>query len=455
MAAIPAKKIFSVAQVNRLVAGMLAERFNDIWVVGEISGFKRYPSGHLYFVLKDEESQIQAVCFRDSARRLGFELRDGDLVVVHGRLEVYVPTGRYQLIADTIEPKGLGALQRAFEELKRKLDREGLFKEERKRSLPRLPRVVGIITSPAGAAIHDMLKILRSRRLPVAVLLYPVQVQGEGAAEQIVAALGSLNRRDDVEVVILARGGGSLEDLWPFNEEVVARAIAASRVPVITGIGHEVDFTIADFVADVRAPTPTAAAQLIVRLWEQLEQRLEELTGEMTGAIQERLFDYERRMNELVRHRGFELVSRRLAETRHRVVLLERRLFQAGGQQVRKRQERVNGFAERLNRQHPRTKLLTWQLQLSGIYSRLGVAVTTVQSQRENRLTSLVAKLDMLNPLAILSRGYAICQKVAGGIVRSVEQVEPGDDLRVRVADGNLACRVAGKMKGGESGGEK
>ncbi len=452
MAAIPAKKILTVAQVNRLVAGMLQEYFADIWVVGEISNFKVHTSGHIYFVLKDENSQIQAVCFRDAARRLRFRPKDGDLVIAHGRLEVYVPNGRYQIILDTIEPKGLGALQRAFEELKRKLEKEGLFAQERKRPLPRLPGVVGIVTSPTGAAIHDMLRTLRLHRAHLKVLLYPVLVQGDGAAEEIARAIADLNSREDVDVIIVGRGGGSLEDLWPFNEEIVARAIAASRVPVVTGIGHEVDFTIADFVADVRAATPTAAAQMVAQGWEELERRLAELATQLCDGIQDYLFHRGQQIDELTRHRGFEQVGRRLAEVRHRVEVWQGKMVQVLFQQLGEWQRMCNSLMENLNRQNPVEKVLRWRRELDTIYARMEREMTRVKNSAAQRLAQTVARLDVLSPLASLSRGYAICQKPDGRVVKSIAEVDKGDGVYVRVADGRLGCRVEEKIKGGGGG---
>ncbi len=473
MAAIPARKILSVAQVNRLVAGMLDEYFSDIWIMGEISNFKAYPSGHLYFVLKDEESQIQAVCFRDSARRLKFQLEDGLLVIGHGRLEVYVPNGKYQIILDTIEPKGLGALQKAFEQLKRKLEKEGLFRPERKRSLPKLPRVVGLVTSPAGAAIHDIIKTLRLHRAHIKVLLYPIQVQGEGAAEQIAEAIMDLNKQEDVEVLILARGGGSLEDLWPFNEEMVARAIAASRVPVVTGIGHEVDFTIADFVADVRAATPTAAAQLIARGWEELEQKLNELNSQMVTGIQEVLFNNEQKVEELSRHRAFEFVQRQLREAQYQTEMMQSRIVGSINQSLTTSRTRLSSILERLSRQSPATRTLNWRLRLSELAARMERSVTRYIGESQNQLSlwnSMMARsitaiktnlntrlermagaLNALSPLASLARGYCICQKGDGRVVKSIGQVMVDEGVFVRLSDGKIKCDVREKM-GGENG---
>lgn len=431
---------------------MLLEYFSDIWIVGEISNFKAYPSGHFYFVLKDEQSQIQAVCFREVARRLKFQPRDGDLVIGHGRLEIYPPSGRYQIVLDAIEPRGLGALQRAFEELKRKLEKEGLFRAERKRPLPRLPRTIGVVTSLEGAAIHDIVKTLRLHRAHLKVLIYPVQVQGEGSAQQIAQAIAEINTIPEVELIIVARGGGSLEDLWSFNEEIVARAIASSRVPVVTGIGHEVDFTIADFVADVRAATPTAAAQIVSRGWEEFEQRLDDLTKGMTRGVQEFLLNCEQRVDELARHRSFELLIKRLSETSHRTRFLTLKLAQLISQEISIRYQSFNAVKEKLYQQNPVVRIIRWGTRLETLSAQLENAIIGRQIRAGARLTKAVTSLDILSPLASLARGYAICQKSDGRVISRVEQVTLDELIKVRIVDGRLNCQVKEKSKEGQYG---
>jgi exodeoxyribonuclease VII large subunit len=455
MATVPARKILTVSQVNSLVDAMLQEHFADIWIVGEVSNLKFYESGHIYFTLKDENSQLSAVCFRDAARRLKFTLESGMLILGHGRVEVYVPSGRYQIILDTIEPRGIGALQQAFEQLKRKLEREGLFAKERKRPLPRLPRVIGIITSPSGAAIHDILKTLRLYRARGTVLLYPVQVQGEGAAGQIVKAIAGLSRREDVEVIILGRGGGSIEDLWPFNEEPVARAIAASRVPIVTGIGHEVDFTIADFVADFRAATPTAAAQAVAQGWSELEERISLIFEELVQAIRDYLFNYEQRVEELSRHRAFELVMRRLGESGHQADIYRAEMVNTLRRILSRYKDTLTIFSERLNRQNPVVKIRQRQLALADLKSRLLRVLTAQVTGAQNRLARLGATLDALSPLASLARGYALCFKSDGTLVRKIVQVATGEVVFVRLSDGRLQCEVKNRIKGEENGEQK
>ncbi|MEO0053066.1 MAG: exodeoxyribonuclease VII large subunit [candidate division WOR-3 bacterium] len=452
MATAPARKILTVSQVNALVAEMLDEYFSDLWITGEVSNLNYHSSGHIYFRLKDEGAQIDAACFRSSAQRLKFRLEEGMQVVAHGRLEIYVPSGRYQIILDTIEPRGIGALQQAFEQLKRKLEKEGLFAPERKRPLPRLPRVIGIVTSPSGAAIRDMLKTLRLHRAHCRVLLYPVQVQGEGAAEQIVRALAGLNRRDDVEVIILGRGGGSIEDLWPFNEEIVARAIAASRIPVVTGIGHEVDYTIADFVADYRAATPTAAAQKVAQGWQELEQRFEQTEKELVMTIQDLLFHLEQRIDELSRHRAFEQVVRRVREFHHHAEILQAEMRDVFRRLISVRNETLNRLRERLSHQNPAVKIRQGMIQLNGLKTGLQQAITGTVTGLSTRLARLAGALEALSPLAILARGYALCFSADGTLIKKINQVEPGEEMLVLLSDGRLRCGVQEKIPGGKNG---
>lgn len=425
-----------------MVAGMLAEYFSDIWVTGEISNLRAYPSGHLYFVLKDKESQIDAVCFRSAATALKFRLEDGLEVVAHGRAEVYAPRGKYQLVLDRFEPKGLGALQKAFDQLKSKLEKEGLFRPERKRQLPEITRVLGVVTSPVGAAFRDMLKTLRLHGAKPKVVLFPAQVQGEGAAEQIAEGIEVLNHWPGVDTIIVGRGGGSMEDLWCFNEELVARAIAGSRVPVISGVGHETDFTITDFVADVRAATPTAAAQLVARGWEQAAERLKQAGAGLLDHTEEMLLDRERRLADLVRHRAFEVVRSGLAQAGHRVETL---LYQAQAQvqeKTAKRNAALARLSERLAGMHPAAVLARGRARFVALGARLVQRYELGFERAAKRFALASGRLNVLSPLASLGRGYAICRKPDGSVVRSVRQVRPNEDVQVRVADGSIDCRV-------------
>ena len=305
----PTKKIFSVSELSQGIKNLLEREYPDVWVTGEVSNFRAAASGHLYFTLKDATAQLRAVCFRNQARYLKFKPQDGISVIARGHLSVYEARGEYQLYVEYLEPAGLGALQLAFEQLKQKLAAEGLFDTARKKPLPLLPRTIGVVTSPTGAVIRDILRILRRRFRNMNVLIYPVKVQGEGAAEEIVEGVKYFNREQNVDVMIVGRGGGSLEDLWAFNEEVVARAIAASGIPVISAVGHETDFTIADFVADLRAPTPSAAAELVVHRKQDFLTELENRARRMTQIVRLQLSEARQRLTELRMHHAFQTLA--------------------------------------------------------------------------------------------------------------------------------------------------
>src|SRR5579863_8450655 len=322
----PQRRVWKVSELTECLAELLERAFRDIWIEGEVSNYRPAQSGHLYFTLKDSRSQIRCVCFRDQARTLKFRPEDGLHITVRGSLGVYELRGEYQVYVTHIEPVGLGALQLAFEQLKKKLQDEGLFDEARKKPLPVLPRCIGIVSSPTGAAIRDILRVLKRRFPNVHVQLYPVKVQGEGAAGEIVQALRYFNRAKTVDVLILARGGGSLEDLWAFNEEVVARAIFASEIAVISGVGHETDFTIADFVADVRASTPSAAAELVVQTRREFDKHIADLRETLAQLIRYRLLELSRRIHELSGRRGFRRPLDLLRQQRQRADELTSRL---------------------------------------------------------------------------------------------------------------------------------
>jgi len=395
-----ARRVYTVSALTTEVKAVLEDGFSAIWVEGELSNFKHHTSGHMYFSLKDAEAQIRAVMFRGSNRLLKFTPKDGMAVLVFGTVTVYERRGEYQINVEFMEPKGIGALQLAFEQLKAKLDAEGLFDISRKRPLPRLPRKVGIITSPTGAVIRDMLTVIGRRFPGLAILIHPVQVQGETAAAEIAAALATLAQRADLDVLIVARGGGSLEDLWAFNEEVVARAIAKSPIPVISAVGHETDVTIADFVADVRAPTPSAAAELVVAQRDELRQRVDDLMGRALMATQNGL-----------------------ATRRARVRMLGRHLV------VLNPVARVRGQAERLG----------------GLAQRLHAWWAAARMIRQERLNVLAGKLEALSPLSILARGYSICFGLpARQVVKSVAEVRVGSEVAVRLHRGELRCLVQG-----------
>ncbi|MGA2608243.1 MAG: exodeoxyribonuclease VII large subunit [Terriglobia bacterium] len=438
----PTKKIFSVSELSQGIKNLLEREYPDVWVTGEVSNFRAAGSGHLYFTLKDATAQLRAVCFRNQARYLKFKPQDGISVIARGHLSVYEARGEYQLYVEYLEPAGLGALQIAFEQLKQKLAVEGLFDIARKKPLPLLPRAIGVVTSPTGAVIRDILRILRRRFRNMNVLIYPVKVQGEGAAEEIVEGVKYFNREPNVDVVIVARGGGSLEDLWAFNEEVVARAIAASGIPVISAVGHETDFTMADFVADLRAPTPSAAAELVVHRKQDFLTELENRARRMTQIIRLQLSEARQRLTELRMHHAFQTLATRLAERAQRVddavASLERSMRSLLN---RARQEWLRASAG-VVRYDFRRLLGLKRAALEDRLGRFDAALRRFLTERHNRLAQVEAILKERNPLTILQRGYSITRDAAGKIVRDAEAVVLGSDISVRLARGELAATI-------------
>jgi exodeoxyribonuclease VII large subunit len=438
----PTRKIFSVSEISREIKDLLERQYSDVWVTGEVSNFRPAASGHLYFTLKDATAQLRAVCFRNQARYLKFKPQDGISVIARGHLSVYEARGEYQLYVEYLEPAGLGALQLAFEQLKQKLAAEGLFETARKKPLPVLPRTIGVVTSPTGAVIRDILRVLRRRFRNMNVLLYPVKVQGEGAAEEIVEGVTYFNREQNVEVIIVGRGGGSLEDLWAFNEEVVARAIAASGIPVISAVGHETDFTIADFVADLRAATPSAAAELVVHRKQDFITELENRARHMAQIIRLQLSEARQRLTELRMHHAFQTLATRIAERAQQVdddvASLERsmrsRLNEA-------RQEWLRASAG-VVRYDFRRLLSLKRAALDDREGRFEEALRRFLTERRNRLAQVGTLLKERSPLTILQRGYSITRDAAGKIVRDAEAVALGSDISVRLARGELSATI-------------
>jgi len=395
--------LYSVSQLNALVRELLELNFPEVWVEGEISNFKRYPSGHLYFTLKDESSELQAVMFQSLAEQLEFSPQDGMNVLALGTVTVYGPKGKYQLEVQRLKPAGLGKLQLAFEKLKERLKAEGLFDEIHKRSIPQYPKRIGVITSTEGAAVRDIISII-SRRYPLVELrIFPVKVQGEGAAEEIAQAIEQANRyhlEEPIDVLIVGRGGGSLEDLWAFNEEVVARAIFRSKIPIVSAVGHEIDFTIADFVADLRAPTPSAAAELVVPLRAEIKDQLEGLLQRLKDAEHTRLEDLRLKLQMLISSYAFRRPLRSLSEHR----------------------QTLDHLSELLIR-----------------------AFRTRQRVTEERLRALLGRLEAVSPLSVLRRGYAIVEDHRGQLIKSIEQVKLGEQVNVKLHKGRLLCEVLEK----------
>lgn len=439
---LPERRLFTVGELNRLIRGMLMDEFDDVWVAGEISGCRQAASGHYYFTLKDEESQLKCACFRNTARFLKFKPRDGVAVLARGRLDVYEARGEYQLLVEMLEPRGYGALQFAFEQLKKKLAAEGLFEAARKRRLPALPRRIGVVTSPDGAVIRDILHILERRFPGMHVRLYPALVQGEGSIEAVCRGIEYFGESAWAEVVIVARGGGSLEDLWTFNEEAVARAIASSRAPVISAVGHETDFTIADFVADLRAPTPSAAAELVVCTREELLQRLAGCREAAARLMRFRLAQYARRLHESGVERATTVLYRAVGRRLQRLDDLDYRLrarFQAVADRQRRR---LAGLEARVRRQDVRLRFAICRRRLERASESALQCMSLRLSRAHGRLEPLTAHLTQLSPLRILERGYAIVENEHGKIVKSPAQAPDGSRIEVRLAQDRLTARV-------------
>jgi len=413
-----------------------------LWVRGEISNFKHHSSGHMYFSLKDDRAQLKAACFRNSNYYLKFRPEDGLEVLVRGRLSVYEPRGDYQILVEYMEPVGVGSLQLAFEQLKHKLRSEGLFDEAHKVRLPLLPRKVGVVTSPTGAAIQDILRILNRRNASLDILIYPARVQGAGAAEEIAAGVTYFNTRNDIDVIVVARGGGSMEDLWAFNEEIVARSIYASKIPVISAVGHEVDFTIADFVADLRAPTPSAAAEMVSGAREDLQATVESLSRRALQAV--RLLVERRRsaLERLARNRAFNVALNKVRELEQRFDEATLRISQSMRRYLTAIQHRERVLQLRLVKVDLRQTIARNREVLAGKRNRLHSAARTWLQNRRSRLELQVGRIHALSPLAILERGYAICRNEQGAILREAAKAVCGDRVEVMLARGRLGCRV-------------
>jgi exodeoxyribonuclease VII large subunit len=435
------RKIYSVYDITLEIKRSL-DGLGIVWIQGEISNFKRHTSGHLYFSLKDARAQMKAACFRNVNMYLKFRPEDGMEVLARGRLSVYEPRGDYQIIVEYMEPVGLGSLQLAFDQLKEKLRKEGLFDEAHKIPLPLLPRKVGIVTSPTGAVIRDMLRVLKRRNASLDVLLYPVKVQGQGAAEEIAAGIRHLNSRSDIDVIIIGRGGGSIEDLWAFNEEVVARAIYESELPLISAVGHEVDFTIADFVADLRAPTPSAAAEMVSGAREDLRVSVNSLKGRLYQAFRRGLELRRLHLERLSHNRAFTIAPNKIRDLQQRFDESTLRLIQAMQRFAFETRHQEQLLAMRLLKVDLR-RFITHRREILARNCQGLVSAAKARLQRERaRFGLAVGKIDALSPLGILSRGFALCRDTKGAIVKKAADVALGDRVRVTLASGELDCRV-------------
>lgn len=439
----PRRQVFTVAELTAQIRLRLESTYPVVWVEGELSDSRRWKTGHLYFTLKDGNAQMRGVMFRSSLRHLRFSPEDGVHIVVRGRVSVYEPKGEYQLVAEHIEPHGIGARQLAFDQLRRRLKKEGLFDPSRKQALPALPRKIGIVTSLDGAALHDVMTVL-ARRFPSAhLVISPTRVQGEEAAQNIVNALSAIARVPQVDVVILTRGGGSVEDLWCFNHEVLARAIATTPMPVISAVGHETDVTISDFVADLRAPTPSAAAEMVVA-------QHAELTGRITGADERlrtaarRRLDQRRALVERTRHRpGLAAFTTHLALVGRQVDEVTYRLMDRARATIARQKRQHNPLRLRLEALNLGRQLLRIRGRLDITRQRLTRAGADVQVEQRRRIERAAAQLQSLSPLGVLARGFAVCwNDQRTQILRTSVDVAVGDTVRVKLQDGELRCDV-------------
>src|ERR1700758_967968 len=438
----PERRVWKVRDLVAAVRSHIEREYSDAWVEGEISNFRAPDSGHLYFTLKDGNAQIRAVMFRSAARLLRFRPADGLQVVVRGRVTVYEDRGELQITAEYIEPKGAGSLQLAFEQLKAKLEAEGLFAAERKKPIPSLPSHIGIVTSAQAAALRDILNILERRHHSVNILIYPAQVQGDAASQEVAAGVRYFNQHDNVDVIIVARGGGSAEDLASFNDEALARTVAASEIPVISAVGHETDFTITDFVADLRAPTPSAAAELVIRSRQEIEDQAAALRERLSRAMRYRLLMGRQALTQLAQHGAFarmmELIRQRqqkLDDLVHRLELAERQVLQ----QEHRHWETVSSAVRHYD----------LRLVLSGMRKELGSQTTALAAVARNvllqhrvRLERFDTALRSLSPLAILDRGYALVFDSSGKLLKSADSVRVGDNIAARLARGEIQAAV-------------
>lgn len=439
----PPRRVVTVSELTAAIRDLLETGFGDIWVDGEISNCRLWNTGHLYFTLKDGAAQIKAVMFRSAVRNLKFKPEDGLHVIARGRLGVYDPKGEYQLVCEHLEPHGLGALQLAFEQLKKKLQAEGLFDQARKRPLPSLPRKIGIVTSLDGAAIHDIIKVLRRRHPNAHLLIRPTRVQGDGAEADVARAIMAIVKVPGVDVVIVGRGGGSIEDLQAFNQEAVARAIAASPVPVISAVGHESDVTIADFVADLRAPTPSAAAEMVVSAKDDFCARIDRLSHRLQATARAGLQQRRAAVHTLTSRRGLAGWQTRLAMRGRHAAELTHHLRRAATAHLTRRERAYRTLRLRLESRDLRRSLSSIRSRLGAADSTLRAASGQARHRAESRLSSLAGRLENLSPLAVLARGYAVCWNEDGTtIIRRASAVAPGDRVRVTLHDGEIHCDV-------------
>ena len=434
--------VLSISQLNAEVSQLLNQGFAAVWVEGEISNFTCASSGHLYLTLKDAGAQVRCALFKGNAMRLKLNPRNGLKVVARGKIGLYEPRGDYQMVLDTMEEAGEGALQRQFEALKQQLQAQGLFADTHKQALPSFPRAIGVVTSPTGAAIRDIINVLKRRCPQIPVLVYPVLVQGEGAKEQIAQAIAQADREQRCEVLIVARGGGSIEDLWAFNEEIVAQAIYQCSLPIISGVGHEIDFTIADFVADQRAPTPSAAAELVSPDMQALQQRVQQLKLQLWRFQQRQLQSAYQQVQQLSQRLNQQRPTQKLQQKAQRLDELDLRLNAAIQRRLQQQHLRLTHLQTRLQQRSPQRQLQQQHAQLERLQTRLQRALQQRMDKAHSRFVLQVSKLKTLSPLATLERGYSITQNAQGHVITQAAQVSVGETLITRVVQGQIESVV-------------
>jgi len=447
------RRVLSVSELTGRIRTLLEERFLEVWVEGELSNCRVWNTGHMYFTLKDANAQIKGVMFKSAIRYLRFKPQDGLRVVARGRISVYDPKGEYQIVCEHLEPEGLGARQLAFDQLKERLAREGLFDERRKRTLPALPRKIGVVTSLDGAAVRDIIKVLRRRYANAHIVIRPARVQGEGAALEIARAMAAIGKVKGVDVIIVGRGGGSIEDLWAFNEEVVARAIAGCPVPTISAVGHETDVTIADFVADLRAPTPSAAAEMVVARKDDFCARIDRLGHRVEAAMTGRVHRMRARLGSVESRPGFAGFEMRIAMRGRRADEVSHQLLRALRGRLGRRERVYQALRLALETFDVRRRFGTIRTRLVAADGRLRSSVDRRIHAADARLRGTAARLDSLSPLAVLGRGYAVCWNAdRTAIIRDAAAVHQGDRVHVKLERGELDCDVRG---GSASGGTR
>lgn len=450
------QRVFSIKELNRYIRMKLESDhvLSDVWIRGEISNFTHHSSGHMYFTLKDADSRIKSIMFSSHNQRLPFIPKEGMRVIARGNVSVYERDGQYQFYATHMQPDGIGSLYLAYEQLKKKLESEGLFDPTSKRQIPRYPDVIGVVTSPTGAAVRDIMITIQRRYPKANVVLYPVQVQGKQAAPSIVQAIRSLNQMGEADVLIVGRGGGSLEELWAFNEEMVARAIYESNIPVISAVGHETDFTIADFVADLRAATPTAAAELAVPHMIQLQDTLRQRERQLQQLLQHKLSRTRQRLTSLQQSSALLHPRRNLLQHGERLDRMQQQLIRRMQSRIQLLGERQGRIHQRLLRFHPREQVLYAKRREQEASRQLRQLMLTMLKDKSQQLNFGMRQLDSLSPLKVMGRGYSLVyDEPREKLIKSVNDVQLGDTVKVQVTDGEMECQVRSLTRGGEEHG--